>query len=416
MSQFPRMIKIRQTFPGPRIDDVPGTVRQELRRIALAEKVKLGWRVAIAVGSRGIASIPAVVATVVFELKALGARPFIVSAMGSHGGSTAAGQREVLAGLGVTEQTIGAPLEITVDVEQVGRLESGMPVYMDRNAYHADAIIAVNRIKPHTVVGHRIGSGVMKVMAIGLGKQTGCSTIHRYAFGSPAGPYEVIEQVARLLIARTPIVAGIGIVDNAYAQPAHIVAMNPAEIPVVEPELYRQARSLLASLPVDELDVLIVDRMGKNISPAGLDPFIIGDRLHGNREMLPHITRVAVLDLTEESHGNAVGVGAADLISQRLFDKLDRKATYTNCIAGSALENGKIPVTLGTDREVLEVAFTTIGAVEPQATRAIRITSTLEVDTIYVSERLVAEVAGNPRVQVIGQPEPLTFDAAGNLL
>jgi hypothetical protein len=416
MMQFPQMIKIRQTFLGPRIDDVPEAVRRELRRIALATKVKPGWRVAIAVGSRGIASIPAVVATVVSELKALGARPFIVSAMGSHGGATVEGQREVLAGLGVSEKTVGAPIEVTLDVEQVGQLASGMPVYMDRNAYHADAVIAVNRIKPHTVVGHRIGSGVMKVMAIGLGKQKGCSTIHRYAFGNPAGPYEVIEQVARLLIERKPIVAGIGIIDNAYAQPARIVAMNAAEIPVVEPELFREARSLLPSLPVDDLDVLIVEKMGKNISPAGLDPFIIGDRLHGNHEMPPHIKRVAVLDLTEESHGNAVGVGAADLIPQRLFDKLDRKATYTNCIAGSALENAKIPVTLGTDREVLEVAFATIGAVEPQAARAIRIRSTLEVDTIYVSEALVSEVAGNPRVKVIGQPEPLVFDAAGNLL
>ena len=416
MAQFPQMIKIRQTFPGARIDDVPEVVRRELRRISLAKKVKPGWRVAIAVGSRGIACNPAVVATLASELKAAGAHPFVVSAMGSHGGATAEGQKLVLEDLGISEKTVGAPLEITVDVTQVGHLENGMPVYMDSNAYKADGIIAVNRIKPHQVVGHRIGSGVMKVMAIGLGKQKGCSTIHRYTFGNPAGPYEVIEQVARMFIERMPIVAGVGIIDNAYAQPARIVAMEAAEIPDVEPKLFQEAKSLLPSLPVEDLDVLIVDRMGKNISPAGLDPFIIGDRLHGHRELPPHIKRVAVLDLTDESHGNAVGVGAADLIAQRLLDKMDRHATYMNCISGSALENAKIPVTLATDQDVLETAFKTIGAVEPQAARVIRIKSTLEVDTLDISQSLLAEVKKNPRVEVIGQPKPWTCDAAGNLL
>jgi hypothetical protein len=416
MMQFPQMIKIRQTFPGPRIDDVPETVRRELRRIDLASAIKPGWRVAIAVGSRGIACNPAVVATVASELKTLGAHPFVVSAMGSHGGATAEGQKLVLEDLGISEKTVGAPIEVTVDVTEVGRLENGMPVYMDSNAYKADAIIPVNRIKPHMVVGHRIGSGVMKVMAIGLGKQKGCSTIHRYSFENPAGPYELIEQVARLFIERMPIVAGIGIIDNAYAQPARIVAMKAAEIPVVEPKLFQEAKELLPSLPVEDLDVLIVERMGKNISPAGLDPFIIGDRLNGNHTAPPRVKRVAVLDLTEESHGNAVGLGAADLIAQRLLDKMDRHATYMNCISGSALENAKIPVTLSTDRDVLETALKTIGAVEPQDARVIRIKSTLEVDTLYVSQSLVSEVAGKPRVEVIGQPEPLTFDRTGNLV
>ena len=416
MMQFPQMIKIRQTFPGPRIDDVPEAVRQELRRIELAKKVKPGWRVAIAVGSRGIACNPAVVATIASELKRLGAHPFIVSAMGSHGGATAEGQKLVLEDLGISERTVGAPIEVTVDVTEVGHLESGMPVYMDSNAYKADAIIPVNRIKPHTVIGHRIGSGVMKVLAIGLGKQKGCSTIHRYSFENPAGPYEIIEQVARMFIERMPIVAGVGIIDNAYAQPARIVAMEAAEIPEVEPALFKEAKSLLPSLPVEDLDVLIVERMGKNISPAGFDPFIIGDRLHGNHKAPPRVKRVVVLDLTEESHGNAVGLGAADLIAQRLLDKMDRQATYMNCISGSALENAKIPVTLSTDRDVLETAFKTIGAVEPQAARVIRIKSTLEVDTLSVSQSLVSEVARKPRVEVIGQPEPLTFDAAGNLV
>jgi hypothetical protein len=413
--QFPLMVKVRQTFPGPRIDDVPETVRSELRRIGLAPKIKPGWRVAIAVGSRGIACNPAVVGAVASELKALGAEPFVVAAMGSHGGATASGQKLVLEDLGITERAVGAPLEITVDAVEVGRLEGGMPVYLDANAAKADAIIAVNRIKPHMVAGHRIGSGVMKILAIGLGKQKGCSTIHRYSFDDPTGPYQVIEQVARLLIERLPIVAGIGIIDNAYAQPARIVAMEAAEIPETEPELFREARQLLPSLPADDLDVLIVEKMGKNISPAGLDPFIIGDRLEGNREVPPRIKRVAVLDLTEESHGNAVGVGAADLISQRLFDKMDREVTYTNCIAGSALENAKIPVIRSTDRDVLEVAFTTIGPVDPRAARAMRIKSTLDVGTIYISESLRGEVAQKSYVEVLGHPEPLTFDTAGNL-
>jgi hypothetical protein len=413
--QLPLMAKVRQTFPRPKIDSVPEAVRNELQRIDLGRKVKPGWRVAIAVGSRGIACNPAVVTALCSELKAAGASPFIVAAMGSHGGATAIGQRLVLEDLGITEGVIGAPLEVTVDAVEVGQLE-GMPVYLDSNAAKADAIIAVNRIKPHMIAGNRIGSGVMKILAIGLGKRIGCSTIHRHAFGNPDGPYELIERVARLLIQRVPILAGIGIIENAYAQPTRIVAMEAAEIPDTEPKLFQEARQLLASLPVDDLDVLIVDTMGKNISPAGLDPFIIGDRLEGDRDSPPRIKRVVVLDLTEESHGNAVGVGAADLITQRLFDKMDREITYTNCIAGSALENAKIPVIRKTDRDALDVAFATIGPVDPPTARAIRIKSTLEIDTILVSQSLLREIEQKPHVEVVSRPEPLAFDAVGNLL
>ncbi|MBI4536814.1 MAG: DUF2088 domain-containing protein [candidate division NC10 bacterium] len=413
---FPSMVRIRQTFETPAIPDVAERVRAELRRVGLPRKVKPGSRVAIAVGSRGIACIPAVAATLVSELKALGAKPFIVPAMGSHGAATAPGQKEVLEGLGVTEEAMGAPIQATMEVAQIGELESGMPVYMDRNAHGADAIIVANRIKPHSVSCQRIGSGVMKIIAIGLGKQKGCSTIHRYTWGFPEGPYDVIEQVARMAIERSPLILGIAVLDNAYARPARIVALEAREIPEIEPRLFREAMSLMASLPTDELDVLIVERMGKNISPAGLDPFVIGDRLYGDKKDKPRIKRVAVLDLTEESHGNAVGVGAADIISLRLFTKIDRKAMYMNSISGSRLENSKIPVIQDTDREAVEVALKTIGTVEPQDARVIRIRSTLELDEMYVSRSLAEEVARNPRVRVAGEPQQLSFDEAGNLL
>ena len=253
-------------------------------------------------------------------------------------------------------------------------------------------------------------------IAIGLGKQKGCNTIHRHTWTNPAGPYDVIEQVARMAIERTPIILGIAILDNAYAQPARIVALEAREIPEIEPRLFQEAKALMASLPTDELDVLIVERMGKNISPRGLDQFVIGDRIYGDKNAKPHITRVVVLDLTDESHGNAGGVGAADIISRRLFEKIDLKAMYMNSISGFRLETSKIPVIQDTDRDAVEVALNTIGMVAPLEARIIRIQSTLDLEEMHVSESLVKEVGRNGRVRIVGEPQPLTFDEKGNLV
>lgn len=412
---FPLMVKITQTFDAPEIGDVAAAVRSELRRTGLAERISPGWRVAIAVGSRGIACIPTVVATVVAELKAVGAVPFIVPAMGSHGGSTAEGQREVLASLGVSEESCGARIEATMDVVEIGRLDSGMPVYMDRIAHGADAIIAVNRVKSHELFGRRFGSGVMKIIAIGLGKQKGCSTIHRHTCGNPPSLYDVIEQVARIAADRTPLTLGVAIVDNPYGRPARIVAMDAREIPEIEPGLYREARGYVPALPTGPIDLLIVERMGKNISPSGLDPFVVGDRVYGLQSDAPRIRRLVVLDLTDESHGNAVGVGAADLITERLFNKIDRRVTGINGIAGARIENCKIPVALPTDREVVEAGLSTIGVLDPPKARVVRIKSTLELGEMYVSQAMVEDVRSHPGVRVVGQAEPLRFDGAGNL-
>jgi hypothetical protein len=414
--EFPLMIKVRQSFESPAIHNVAETVRAELRRVGLAGKIKPGDRVAIAVGSRGIACIPVAVATIVSEVKLLGGNPFIVPAMGSHGMATALGQKQMLEGLGVNEHDMGASIEASMEVVQIGELPSGMPAYMGKDAYGADAIIVINRIKPHNVFGDRIGSGLMKIIAIGLGKQKGCNTIHRHTWSNPTGPYDVIEQVARMAIERSPVVLGIAILDNAYAQPARIVALNAREIPEIEPRLFQEAKGLMASLPTNELDVLIVERMGKNISPRGLDPFVIGDRIYGDKNAKPHIKRVVVLDLTDESHGNAGGVGAADIISRRLFQKIDLKAMYMNSISGFRLQTSKIPVIQDTDRDAVEVALNTIGMVAPLEARIIRIQSTLNMEEIYVSETLVEEVARNPRVRVVGEPQPLNFDEKGNLV
>lgn len=415
--QYPLMVRIRQQFDTSAIlDDVPEVVRRELQRVGLNSKVKAGARVAIAVPSRGIRCMSSVVATVVAELKRFDARPFIVPAMGSHGASTAEGQKRVLESLGIRETTMGAPIRATMEVAEIGRLQTGMPVYMDRYASEADGIIAINRVKPHGVRARHIGSGVMKIIAIGLGKRTGCNTIHTHAFENPVGPYDVIEQVARMAIERTPILLGIGIVENAFAQPSQITVMEPREIPEVERRLFQEAMRLMPRLPTDEIDVLIIEQMGKDVAHSGIDPFVVGDRLYGDPECKPRVKRMVVLDLTPASEGNASGVGEADLITQRLLDKIDREATYINNIASSRLARVKIPMTLPTDREAIEVALATIGPISSTEARVVRIKNTLEIDELFVSQNLMGELSRNPLIQIVSLPEPLRFDESGILL
>lgn len=415
--RLPRVMKARQCFVGPELCDIPAAVRGEMERVNLAARFNPGARVAITVGSRGISSIPQVAAAIAAEVRRCGGDPFIVPSMGSHGGATAEGQKTILAEIGVTEDTVGAPIKAAMDVVELGKLSRGMPVYIDKYAYEADAIILLNRIKPHSPWGH-IGSGLMKVATIGLGKQIGCNTIHAWAVGT-AQLYHMIVEAYQLVRQRARIILGVGIIDNAYARPARIVALTPEELPEKEPGLRREADKLVARLPFRELDVLVLDEMGKNTSPAGIDPLVVGrpktDPEGKPIEGQPKIQRVVVLDLTPQSHGNAIGLGNVDVTTRRLASKIDFYAMYMNAVSACNVEPARLPMVLPNDREAVQVAALSCGIRACNSLRLVRARNTLRLGEFYLSEALVPELKKLPNVEPLGELEPLAFEESGNL-
>ncbi|HID57477.1 TPA: DUF2088 domain-containing protein [Candidatus Poribacteria bacterium] len=414
--QLPGMFLTRQIFPRPVVRDIPLRIRRELKRIGFNERIGSGDSIAITVGSRGIANMPLILKSLVAELKSIGAHPFILPAMGSHGGATAEGQKAVLEDYGITERSIGVPIRSSMDVLKVGHLPDGSPVYLDKLAAEADGIVVLNRIKPHTDFVGRIGSGLMKMMAIGLGKKRGAELYHRLFFKH--GFEKTIRWAAREVLRRCKVKFGIGIIENAYEETADIVALPPEEIEEGEEKLFAKAKELSGRLPFEDLDVLIVDKMGKDISGTGMDTNVIG-RMMQNFEPEPEkpdILRIVVLDLTDRSHGNAVGMGLADFTTARLVSKIDRKATYTNSITSLGPQKSRIPLYLDTDREAIEAAFATVGIREPKECRAVHIRSTLHLHLIEISESLLEEAEEREDLEIISGPEPLRFDEGGNLI
>jgi hypothetical protein len=410
---LPKMIRVRQTFPRPRVADIPKTVLETLGAAAL--RVKRGDTVAVGAGSRGIASIDVVVGATVRWLKELGARPFVFPAMGSHGGGTAEGQLSVLEHYGITEATMGCPVRATMEVVQVGEA-LGLPVWLDKLASEADWIGIVNRIKPHTDFKGSIESGLFKMMTIGLGKHKGAIQYHRANIHH--GYETVITSVGREMLAKARIGFGVGIVENGYDETAHIEAFSPEALEAGERRLLKSAREWMARLPFSPIDVLIVEEMGKNISGSGMDTNIIG-RPSNPHEPFPNdpkILWIVTLDLTEESYGNAVGIGNADFTTRRLVDKIDMKPTLINAVTACAPGGAKVPATFDTDREAIETALSCIGLTPPPSARVIRIRNTLMLGEIEVSEAYTAELARRPDLTPIGDPTPLPFDAAGRLV
>jgi Lactate racemase N-terminal domain len=412
---FPKMIRVRQQLVAPTLPDVRAAVRAELQKLNLAAQVKAGQRIAIPAGSRGITNIVTILETVVQEMQALGLAPFIFPAMGSHGGATAEGQREVLATYGITEARLGVPIHATMEVVELGRTPRGMPMLVDKVATEADWVAVINRIKPHTEFSGDIESGLMKMMAIGFGNHRGALNTHQYAVKHS---YRVaIPEIGTAILHRLPVLFGLGILENAYDQTANVVALPPEQFVVEEKRLLQEARALMARLPVEFLHLLIVDEMGKDISGSGMDTNVIGRvMVIGEPEpTTPNILRIYVRDLSEKTYGNAIGIGLADFCSQRLVAKIDPLPTQINCVTAMTPEKARIPIALKTDQEAIATALTTVGPIDPWEARVIRIKNTLEMEELQVSEALMDELKGRSDIMPIDGLEELRFDAEGNL-
>jgi hypothetical protein len=406
-----RIFRVQQQFARPRVEDVAAALATELRGSGVT--VRPGERIAIAVGSRGMSDLPVLVSQTVAWVKAQGGLPFIVPAMGSHGGATAEGQTAVLARYGVTPDAVGAPVHSSMEVVELPRGETRTPVYFDRLASECDGTILINRIKPHTSFHGRYESGLMKMMAIGLGKHAQALAIH--ALGVE-GLREVMPEVGRQILLHANVRLGVAVVENAYDEIMLVRALPAADIPGEEPLLLEIARNNMPCLPVGKLDVLIVDEIGKNISGLGMDPNIIGRlKIRGQPEPeWPDIGMIVMRDLTLETHGNAAGMGLADIITRRAYDKIDFQATYANVLTTGFLERAKVPVIAETDREAVELACRAAGAGSEETVRLVRIRNTLHLDELLVSAAVLNEIRDRAGVTLIGELIPV-WDETGRM-
>jgi hypothetical protein len=405
---LPNVVRVRQEFDRTRLEDPCGAVTAGLRNLGLAVKLKPGARVAITAGSRGINNLVAMTRAAADAVKSMGAQPFIVPSMGSHGGATDDGQKNLLADLGISEASMGCPVVSSMAVEEVGWTSNGTPVYLDSHALHADGIVVINRVKPHTAFRGEIESGLCKMLAVGLGKHKGAQQMHKAGLGP------TLIEAARLILARAPVLAGLAVLENSLDETAEIHVVPPEHFEETDRTLLKRAWQVLPRIPFDPLDVLVVDEMGKNISGTGMDNNVIGvgPRVGGKMEMgHPAVSAIVVLGLTPETHGNANGVGLADITTRRLVDSIDYKATYTNVLTTRLWSAGRLPVIMETDQEAIEVA---VGETPPSEVRFVRIKNTLHLEELEISEALVPE-AKQAGLTVVRGPQPLSFDEAGRL-
>ena len=412
--EFPKIVKMRRKFPRPLVEDIEATLREQLEREEISSTIKPGMSVALTAGSRGIAEIDTILRVLVTILKEMEAEPFIVPAMGSHGGATAEGQVEILESLGITEESCGAPIRSSMEVVEIGETDRGVLVYMDKIASEADGVVLVNRIKAHTDFRSSIESGLVKIASIGLGKHEQALALHGYGV---EGIRDFMVEVGEKVLESGHILFGVGTVENAYDEPAIIEAIPPEQIVEREAELLAEYMELMPDLPVSEIDVLYVDALGKNYSGTGMDTNVIGRfRILGIDEPeRPDVKYLIVGDISKESHGNALGIGLADLTTQRLADQVDRAAMNANVITSTFVERAKVPMTLENDEEAIDTAVRCNWGVPPSETRFVRISNTLHLEYLYVSENLVEEVLQSGESEVVGDPEDLVFDGDGYL-
>jgi len=408
---FPKMLRVTRKLNAPALDNIEKTIRDEVRNVLSKISVKAGGKIAVAVGSRGIGDLPMIVGTVISELKEKGLNPFIVPAMGSHGGATAEGQREVLKHYGITEKNMDAPIRASMEVVKIGKTSKGIPVYFDKIAFESDGIIPINRIKKHTDFIGPIESGLCKMLAIGLGKEMGAINIHRVG---PPNLAKIIPEIAQIIINETPILFGVAIVENSYHKIAKIKVILASDFITEETKLLEFANSLLPKVPVDT-DLLIVDEMGKDISGGGMDPNVIGRvSINGDKESnKPKIFRVVVLDVTELSNGNVSGLGVADFTTKHLIDKIDFEVFYTNELVSGLTETGKIPMALATDRDAIAAGLNSCWMVSAEKARVIRIKNTMILDKFYISEALRNDIEKLSDIISIGTPRAMRFNKDG---
>ena len=416
---LPKMVRVHQKFETTHYEpqELPAVVRAQMERENVRKNIRPGMSVAITCGSRGIANIAIIVRAIVDFVKECGAEPFVFPAMGSHGGATAEGQLEVLRSYNVTEETMGCPIRASMETVYLGKTVEGKDVFIDKYAHEADGVILCGRIKPHTSFRGPYESGLLKMSVIGMGKQHGAESVHESGFTNMG---RILPQFARVVFDNTNIIAGVGILENAYDQTYKIVALDAAEIWEQEPVLLQEAHRMMGRLWVERADVLVVDRLGKNISGDGMDPNVSGTfgspgRQRNDEPGPIRAQRTVVLDLTDESHGNANGIGVADVTTKRLVDKTDVDITYPNALTSTLVNMVKMPIFSHSDKGAIQLALRICNEIDKENPRIVRIKNTMDIGRIWVSEALVQEVLDHPNMELDGELEAWPFDEKGNL-
>lgn len=411
---LPRWVKVRQALDATTVEDVAAAVASEFQRPEVRATIAPGSRVALTAGSRGIDRIDEVIEAAVTEVRRLGADPFVVPAMGSHGGATADGQLDVLAHYGITAEAMGCPVRSSMETVLLGEVEGGVPVWFDKlAATEADAVIPIGRVKPHTDFHGPIESGLMKMIAIGLGKQHGANTFHSRGFAEFAW---LIPAVARFSLAKVNMPFGLALVENGFSRLGLIEAIPAARIEAREQELLALAREWMARLPMARLDVLVIDALGKDISGAGADPNVINRSVVAPPLASPCIERIVVRDLTPDTEGNATGLGVADVMLRRVAEQFDPVSTYMNCVTAKVPEAARLPLTVDTDRQALYVALACCLNVDTATSALARIQDTKHLEEFWASEPLLPELLATGRVEALGEPRPIAFDPRGMFL
>ena len=411
-----KLIQIKQKFSSHSVEDIAERIKSEMADLKLDKRVKPGDSIAITAGSRGITDINMITRTVIDELIKLKGIPFIIPAMGSHGGATISGQLNVLAGYGITEEKMGAPIKAAMEVMKVGEGKNGIPVYLDKNVIDADHVVAINRIKPHTRFAGKIESGLIKMLLVGLGKDVGARVYHRAIMRHTFD--QIVESVFPIVLSRLSVLFGLAIIENAYGKVADIKAMRGEDIIKEEPGLKKISFELMAKLPFRNIDLLIIDNMGKDISGTGMDTNIIGHKDESSSKITRKeegISRIFVRDLTPNSHGNACGIGLSDFTTRKLVNKINFQETYINCVTALRPEGARIPMTFESDKDAIAAAISTCCVEDEENIKIVWIKSTLDLEKVIVSEGYLDELNGRDDLEQISSAKEIIFDSSGNL-
>ena len=427
---IPKMLEVTQNFPPSKKLDLPAIVREQFAKSSVLEQIRPGMRIAVGVGSRGISNLSVIVKAVLEVMAEAGAKPFIIPAMGSHGGATAEGQTRLLAEYGVTPEAMGVPIDARMEARKIGEAFNGREVVFSAAALEADAVVAINRVKPHTDFHGPFGSGIQKMLAVGFGKQVGANLAHSAAIHE--GYLEAFREYARVVLENVKVLCGVAILEDQHHQTAEIEVLPRPQIVSGEARLILRAAEMLPRLPLEQLDLLIVDEMGKNISGTGMDTNVIGREIHGYSSMLHGnghaagnsssvgqsvvIHRILVCSLTEKSNGNGTGLGLADFATRRLVNALDLRTTYMNALTSLGVLTPKIPIYFDSDREAVEQALATLASRHPEQLRVMRIANTLQLERMLASEGCAESLRRCPGVTLDGAAEEMRFDGEGNLL